>query len=68
VAETKKLQEQSLSFSAELAEFLNSEYPNKSFTKYDSDSNFKLSEEKNNTNQVDSIYFETPIQQSENRV
>jgi len=74
VAETKKLQEKTAAFSAELAEFLNSEYPYKkpALAKYIIDSQLKTNEnvdntEKiDNTNHVDSSYFDAPLQQSLN--
>ncbi|CAK5091984.1 unnamed protein product [Meloidogyne enterolobii] len=79
LAETKKLQEKTAAFSAELAEFLNSEYPYKkpALAKYIIDSQLKPNEnvsdtEKiDNTNHVDSSYFDAPLQQSlssENKV
>lgn len=76
LAETKKLQEQSTAFSAELVEFLNSEYPYKKpslLSKYSNDSKLKTNEngstttEKiDNSNHVDSSYFDAPLQQSLN--
>lgn len=74
MAETKKLQEKTAAFSAELAEFLNSEYPYKkpALAKYIIDSQLKTNEnvsdtEKiDNTNHVDSSYFDAPLQQSLN--
>uniref|UniRef100_A0A915N326 Uncharacterized protein n=2 Tax=Meloidogyne javanica TaxID=6303 RepID=A0A915N326_MELJA len=55
LAETKKLQEKTAAFSAELAEFLNSEYPYKkpALAKYIIDSQLKPNENIDNTEKID---------------